>query len=267
MPKALQQRTYEILEKGAEGDRASIAFDWFLIALICLNVLAVVLETVQSLQAAYAPWFARFEVLSVAIFSAEYMLRLWSCTQAEPYRSPLIGRIRFALTPMALVDLTAIAPFYLPMLIPLDLRFVRALRLLRLFRLLKVGRYSASMLLIGRVLRQKREELVITLGAVGILLLMASSVMFYVERDAQPAVFSSIPAAMWWGVATLTTVGYGDVYPITVLGKACAAVVAILGVATFALPAGIIASGFTDAMTERRADRRCPHCGGQLGME
>jgi voltage-gated potassium channel len=261
----VRQRVFEILEKGAPGDRASRAFDVFIITMIATNVLAVILETVPALAIRFGAAFRVFEVASVAIFTVEYVLRLWSCTVLERFRRPFRGRLRMALTPLALVDLMAILPFYLPMLLPLDLRFIRAVRMIRLFRLFKVGRYSESLRICGLVLRQKKEQLAITLFVVIIMLVIASSLMYYVEQPAQPEAFSSIPAAMWWGIATLTTVGYGDVCPVTPVGKMLAAVIALLGVATFAMPAGIIASGFTEAIGRRRATARvCPHCGGAI---
>src|SRR5688572_7999302 len=158
---------------------------------------------------------------------------------------------------MAIVDLLAVAPFYLAF-IHLDLRVLRALRL---FRVLKLTRYSRSLQMLASVLRAKRGELAVTLFAIVLALLMASSLIYYVERDHQPDKFESIPAAMWWGVATLSTVGYGDVYPITALGKLIGALVALLGIGLFALPAGILGSGFIEEIQRSRTKAICPHCG------
>jgi voltage-gated potassium channel len=160
---------------------------------------------------------------------------------------------------MAVVDLVSI----LPSLIPggtLDLRFIRSLRLARLARTLKLARYSQSLQTLGRVLRAKREELVVTGIAGALLLICASSIMYFAEHDAQPQQFSSIPASMWWGVVTLTTVGYGDIFPVTPLGKILGAFIALLGIGLFALPAGILASGFSDEL-RRNEPRTCPRCG------
>lgn len=201
----------------------------------------------------------------MSVFTIEYILRLWTCTADDRFRSPIKGRIRFAATPLALVDLMAILPFYLEIIMlirALDLRFIRALRLFRLFRLFKMGRYSEALKTLGNVLKQKKEELFITVFAILILLITASSLMYFVEKDAQPEAFSSILAAMWWGVSTLTTVGYGDIYPITAIGKFLGALIALLGIGMFALPAGILASGFAEEMQKKRGKRRiCPHCG------
>lgn len=196
------------------------------------------------------------------VFTLEYLLRLWTCTVDTRFHGAIKGRIRFAATPFALVDLIAILPFYLPMFLPLDLRFIRALRLFRLFRILKMGRYSESLKMLGNVLREKKEELLITIFVVLILLVISSSLMYFIENEAQPKAFSSIPSAMWWGVATLTTVGYGDVYPITPLGKFLGAIIALLGIGAVAVPAGILTSGFAGKIHEKYGKRTiCPHCG------
>lgn len=261
------------MEVAAPGDRASRLFDLSLMILIILNVVAVILETVEDLFSAYDPLFRAFDLFSVAVFSIEYLLRVWSCTADERYASPVRGRLRYMRTPLAVIDLVAILPFYLP-LVFVDLRFVRAIRLFRLFRLFKMARYSESMRTLGRVLTLKKEELLVSLFTLLILLVFSSSMVYYVEHEAQPEEFSSIPAAMWWGVVTLTTVGYGDVYPITPVGKFIGALVILVGIGMFALPAGILASGFVEEVHNRREEEEgvcevevtvvCPHCGKRI---
>lgn len=259
-----KKRIFEILELATAGDTSSRIFDIFIITLIILNVIAVILQSMKSLDSRYAQLFWRFEIFSIAVFTVEYLLRLWSCTTDENIRMSIRGRIKFALTPLALVDLFAILPFYIPMVIPIDLRFIRILRLSRLFRMFKMTRYSRAFRTIGNVIKKSKEELAITLLVMAVLLLLSSSVMYIVERDVQPEVFSSIPAALWWGVATLTTVGYGDVCPITPLGKFIGGIIALLGIGMFALPAGILASGFAEEIQGRRRKKVCPHCGKEL---
>jgi voltage-gated potassium channel len=146
----------------------------------------------------------------------------------------------------AIVDFVAIAPFFLPLIFTVDLRIMRLLRLLRIVRLLKLGRYSKDIQRIGHVFWEKKEELGVTLAFMTMLLVIMSTIMFYVEHVAQPEAFSSIPATMWWGLATLTTVGYGDMYPVTAIGKCIAGFFSLFGIAMFALPAGILSSGFSD---------------------
>lgn len=210
----VRARIYGILETAAPGDLPSKIFDLFIVGLIFLNIIAVILETVESLSSKYLSLFNAFELFSVGIFTAEYVMRLWTSTSNPKFKHSITGRIRFAVTPLILIDLLAILPFYLPMIIPFDLRFMRALRLFRLFRLFKIGRYSESVRTLGDVFKAKKEELFLAIFGVLILLIVASSLMYYVEGGIQPHAFSNIPAAMWWSVATLTTVGYGDVYPI-----------------------------------------------------
>ncbi len=264
MISAWQKRLYEILETPTR-DRAGTWVNGFLIALIILNVAAVMLVTVPSLSARYGAFFHVFEEISVFVFTVEYLLRAWVCTQDPGYRHPVTGRIKHVFSPFALIDLLAIAPFYVPMIIPVHLLFIRVLRLLRLFRLLKLGRYSESIRSLGAVLKAKKEEIAVAATMAAMLLVFASGLMYLIENAAQPEVFSSIPATMWWAVETMTTVGYGDVYPVTPAGKVLAAIIAILGITIFLLPAGIVAAGYAEHMRHRHDGRmRCPKCGHEL---
>ena len=267
----LKRRIFEIIEVSRPGDNASRVFDVFILSLIAVNVLAVILETVPVIENTVGRGFYYFELVSVIIFSVEYLLRLWTANLKPGHEKPFLGRLRFMVTFMALVDLAAIAPFYLPMLIAVDLRFVRALRLFRLFRLFKVGRYSQSIDLLKTVLREKKAELAITAFVLGMLIILSSSVMYFVENDAQPGEYSSIPQAMWWSVSAVTSVGYGDVYPKTTVGKMLGAVIALLGIGLFALPTGILAAGFNDVLRRRGKKAaqivHCPKCGEPIVRE
>lgn len=236
------------MERAEEGDRASRAFDLFIVTLIGLNVAMVIVETVGPIADAFGGFLNAFESFSVLVFTIEYLLRLWSCTADRNYRAPISGRLRFASTGFALVDLLAIAPYYLQLFLNLNPSFVGAVRLFRLFRLFKMGRYIRSIRLLGSVVREKRKEMLLVATVLVIVLIMISSLMYYVEHQAQPEAFSSIPAAMWWGMVTLTTIGYGDVFPVTTLGKFFGILVAMLGIGMFALPAGILSSGFVEAI-------------------
>jgi voltage-gated potassium channel len=266
MNQDLKARIFGILEP---GDEDSKYFDPFIMGLILLNVAAVVLETVDSIYTPYAPLFHIFDVFSVAVFTVEYLLRVWSCTEDPRFKGPVQGRLRFLVTPLALVDLMAVLPFYLPFIIP-DLRFMRSMRLFRLFRVLKLARYSESLQTFVDVLRLKKEELLLMFFAIMILLVISSSLMYEAEHVAQPKAFASIPAAMWWGIVTLATVGYGDVYPITTWGKLIGSIVVLLGIGLFALPTGVLASGFAEVLAKRKDEHmmqkmRCPHCGRYIG--
>ncbi len=268
MPQPTFTRLWKLLETAEEGDRIGRVFDVSLIALIVLNVAALVVGTVPDIERRFATELWWFEVFSVAVFSSEYVLRFIACTASSRYRHPITGRIRYTFSPLALIDLVAILPFYLPML-GLDLRVLRMFRLLRLARLLKLGRYSDSLRIIQLVVWKKRSDLAATLFVVLFLLVISSSIVYFAEADEQPEAFGSIPHCMWWGVATLTTVGYGDAYPITPTGKVIGAVVAILGIGLFALPTAILGAAFVEELETRRRGKEtkegcCPHCGRSL---
>ena len=265
---ALKQRVYEIMEVAGPGDRGSRAFDIFLITLISLNAVALIVGTVEEVNRLSPLAFNAFEAVSVATFTVEYALRVWCCTVDLRYSHPVWGRIRFMVSFLAIVDLLAILPFYLalapfPGVDDVDLRIFRAVRLLA--RVARLGRYSSGVRTLLRVIEDKRSELVTVVLLLLVLLVMASSLMFFAEKEAQPDKFANIPQAMWWSIITLTTVGYGDVFPVTVGGRIVAGVIAIVGIGLFALPAGILGSGFLEEIQSRTsAIRVCPHCGEEI---
>ena len=264
--RAVKQRVYEIIEVAGPGDRASRAFDIFLITLIALNALALIVGTVQDIYRLAPKAFDAFEAASVITFSVEYLLRMWCCTLDPRYSHPLWGRLRFLFSLLSIVDLLAVAPFYLVPLLglhDLDLRFFRAVRLLA--RVARLGRYSSGVRTLVQVLGDKRSELMTVVLVLLVLLVMASSLMFFAENEAQPDKFADIPQAMWWSIITLTTVGYGDVFPVTTWGRIVAGMIAIVGIGLFALPAGILGSGFLEQIQRRPpVTRICPHCGEEI---
>ena len=246
--------------------------------LILANVFAVVAETVPSIRARFANELSLFEAFSVGIFTIEYVFRLWAAVEHPRFGTPFLGRIRYVFSFYALVDLVAILPFFIPRMVHCDMRFVRGLRLIRLLRVFKLGRYSTSLSMYGQILREKRDELVVSFALLMLLLLLSSSTIYWFEHEAQPQHFSSIPQAMWWGVVTLTTIGYGDVVPITVGGRIFGAIVAIIGVGFVALPSAILVSGMMEHLARKKQARCptapkagstddvrvCPHCGRPL---
>lgn len=263
----LRQRVFEILEVADAGDRASRLFDISLLGLILTNLVAITLETVDVLSQQYAFYFETFETITITVFTIEYLLRFWSCTASPDFQHPVLGRVKFILTPLAIVDLLVLAPFYLPLLLPIDFRFIRFVRLLRVLRLFKLSRYSQPFQALSNIFKAKRDELVVTLVAVLGLLWLASTLMYFIEHDAQPQAFANIPTTMWWGVMTITTVGYGDVYPMTIAGRILGSCISILGICLFALPTGIIATGFTEELEQQKSTsspNTCPHCGKAL---
>lgn len=247
----LKQRVYEILESSNPDDFFSNIDDWGVTFLVLLDVSAFILENSQITLVNFNIFLNNVEVFVVVVFTALYILQLWSCTADYRYHHPLWGRIQYALTPLAIIDLLAILPFYLLLIFP-NIQLIESTDLLRLLRLLKLIRYSEALQAILRVIEIKKDELIMTIIAVFILLIFASSIMFYAERETQPEAFPTIPAAMWWGVVTLTTVGYGDIYPVTAIGKFFGALLAFIGIGLFALPAGIIASGFSEEVQKQK---------------
>jgi voltage-gated potassium channel len=262
----VQRIVYRILDPGARESPLERAGNLFLGLLIPLNVLAVVVETVEPIRARWATEFAEFEAFSVAVFTVEYLLRLWTSALDPRFGGTAWGRLRFIFSPMALIDLIAIVPAYLPGDPFLDLRYARVMRLVRMLRTLKMARYSRSVQTFSNVFRERRADLVLITVLLVVMLVVSASTIYFAEHAAQPRNFSSIPAAMWWAAVTLTTVGYGDIYPITPLGKFLGGVIALLGIGLFALPAGILASGFADELQRARkaVHQRCPHCNGEL---
>jgi voltage-gated potassium channel len=243
----LKRKVYDILNAEPEAGVVGKVFVGVITALILLSVVMVIAESVASIAEAYAGFFFWAELISVAVFTVEYVARLWTITVTDRYRHVIKGRVEYAGSFMMVIDLLAILPFYLPMFIAVDLRVLRLLRLLRLARIFKLGRYARSMEVFARVFYEKRSELAVAGVFFGFYLIIASSLLYLAEHDAQPEGFSSIPAAMWWGAAALTTVGYGDIFPITALGKLLGAVLAVFGIGMFALPVGILATGFVEA--------------------
>ena len=262
---SLKKRIHRVLDISHEKGSLSWWFDVFMVSLIALNVLAIVLESEQRIGRPYAGWFYGFELFSVFVFTVEYVLRVWTANEEPRFKKQFIGNLKYMITPLAIIDLLAILPFYLGVL-GVDLRLLRIMRLFRLFRIVKSVRYVRALSLISAVYREKHAELMVAVTFTLFLLVIASSLMYYVENTVQPDKFSSIPETMWWGIATLTTVGYGDVYPITPLGRLLGGLIAIFGVGMFALPAGILASGFSEQLAASSADASvaCPHCGRKI---
>jgi voltage-gated potassium channel len=246
----LRRQLYLALEVPQSGTLGTVA-NVFLMSLITVNVVAVIFESVQPIYAKYETWFEAFEILSVAIFTAEYGARLWACVEARSGVAHWQQRLRYVVTPMALIDLLAVLPFYLSAFVNLDMRFLRALRLLRVF---KLSRHSTAMDLLITVVRNELAIVASAMFVMLIIVVVAASGIYLIEREAQPDAFQSIPQAMWWAAVTLTTVGYGDMVPITVGGKVFGLFITLAGVGMVALPAGILASGFSQELQKRRAE-------------
>jgi voltage-gated potassium channel len=238
----------------------------FLLVLIMANVAVVILSTEPELYADYRTFFDRFELISVIIFIIEYIARLALAPRDPRFAHPISGRIRYALQPIAIVDLLAILPFFIP-IVSFDLRIIRIIRLARIFRILKLSRYTDSIALIWRVLKARKEELGMIFLAGLIVLTISSVIIYFFEYPHQPDVFTSIPATMWWGVSILTTVGNIGIQPVTAIGRFFASVIAIMAVVLVALPTGVLASGFSVELNRRDSSLICPHCGEEIDKD
>ena len=246
----LQRRTMEILEMGGDGDRASLWCERVITLMVVLNVIAVVLETVPALEAGARDVFLHFERFSIAFFTVEYLLRLWSAGARFGAGRAWQGRRAYLLSFGGIIDIASILPFYLQFLFPgLDLR---VLRILRLVRLLKLSHYSTAIEDLVEAVRAERRAFGATLYLLAIALTLTSALMFYAEGEVQPEKFASIPHAMYWSAITLTTVGYGDVSPVTPIGRVISVLTAFLGVSTVAMLTGIVASSFATQVARRR---------------
>ena len=245
-----RRKAFQLLEAAHEKGTLSRVVDLVLMGLIIASVVTVILESVQSIEDRYTDALYWFEVFTIAVFSVEYMLRVWSCVESPgpDDQSDFKTRLRFVFSFHAIVDLLAILPFYLltfGLVGSFDMRFLRAVRLLRV---LKLTRYSAALNMLILTINQNGRALAAAFLILITVMLLAASGMYYFERDAQPQDFGSIPAAMWWAFATLTTVGYGDVTPITVGGKVFGALITVVGIGMVALPTSILATGYSEQL-------------------
>ena len=248
-----QQRVYEVLERGSHKDKTARWVNAALMLLVLANILAVIVESEHDIYLRYRLWFDAFEYFSVGIFSVEYLLRIWTAALNPSLgETPWQRRRGYAFSLYGLVDLIAILPSILAFAMPsIDLRSLRAVRLLRV---LKFTHYSNALQDLWRAIHEERRAFMASMYVLGVAIILSSTMMYLAEHNAQPEKFSSIPRAMWWSIITLTTVGYGDVSPVTPLGQFLGALVAIMGVCTVALITGILASSFAVQMERRKRE-------------
>ena len=273
-----KEKVHGLLHPEIVGDkRWDKIINIFIVVLIILNVVAVMLETVKSLHDHYYTFFKYFDLVSVIIFTIEYILRVWSSNHEEKYKHSVWGRLKYMVSPPALIDLIAILPsglFYMRVFVGIDLRMLRILRLLRFFRLFRLTAYTKPAHIIANVFRKRKNDLALSFILAIFLIIIASCVMYFAEHqaihpDKTENGFTSIPATIWWAVVSLTTTGYGDMIPYTDIGKVMASIIMLTGVAFFALPAGIITAGFIDEFRLARVKKthRCPHCGEHIELD
>jgi len=251
----IKQRIFEVIQPTADSSRGHIAskiFDGIIMTLIIFSVVSVFICTFKI-----PSWLfrilIRIEFVSIIIFTIEYGLRIWTANLLYPELGPFRARIRYITSPMAIIDLISILPVILPFLhLYNHLVGVRVFRLVRLLRVFKLNRYSDALTAIGEVIRSRSQQMIASVFFVFIILILASLLIYYAEHDDQPQQFENAFSGLWWAVATLTTVGYGDIYPITPIGRVLGAIIAILGIGMVAVPTSILSAGFME-MLEKRA--------------
>lgn len=252
MALAVRRRVYEALEPGARGEPGLSAVNKFLVVCIILASALAILDTEPMVAEGYDRAFRSAELFFGAIFSVEYFARLWIAPENPRWAAYRFPRLRYAVSVQALIDLLAIVPTLFPSNAGGGSVLLRFFRVLRILRLAKLGRMSTAWHDLATALSERRHELLLTISIAGFVLLVASTMMYWAEADAQPDKFGSIPRAMWWCIVTLTTVGYGDAYPVTVMGKMLSGLVALAGIGLIAMPTGILAAAFSDVVQRRR---------------
>lgn len=253
MKETLRHKTFIALEVGAQTDSPARWLRRFIIVLIIANVIAVIVQAHKPIGDAYPGFFIYFELFSVVVFSLEYIARFWTSPEAPSCQglTPFRARLKYIRSPLAIVDLLAVAPFYLSFFVTIDLRYLRAIRLLRL---LKLSHYFPGIEIFMTVLRTQASALMAALLVIVVLILVSAIAMFSMEHDLQPEAFPDTAASIWWAVVTLTTVGYGDVVPITFGGRVLGVFIMLLGVGVVALPAAMLAARFSEEIRVRRSE-------------
>ena len=250
-------KLFHILHKPSPLNAWARYVNYFLAFLILANAIFVSLETVPAIAVVYKTEFYWFEVISTALFVIEYAARIWICVEQARYSKPFTGRIRYAVHPLPLLDLIVITTFWFA----IDLRFLRVARMVRLLKVLRLENFEDSMERIGKALCRRKELILVALTMMLLCIYASASLLYHVEHTAQPNVFTSVPATFWWAMVTLTTIGYGDMVPISPLGKLFSGLVSIFGIGIFALPTAIVTAAIVEAGASDRVTLLCKHCG------
>ena len=244
-----RKRLFEIIEIGLPGDVASQVYDVFNILSIVINLVVSVMYTFDDLHARFGPWLVTIEAVTVAFFAADFAMRLWTAKFLRPSLTEPRAVLRYIFSFSGLVDLLSFLPYYLPVFFPSGAVAFRMFRVARVFRLFRVNAYYDSLGVITQVISSKRQQLFSSVFILLVLMLASSLCMYSLEHDAQPEVFSNAFSGIWWSVSTLLTIGYGDIYPVTTMGKIFSIFITFLGVGMVAIPTGIISAGFVDQYT------------------
>lgn len=242
----LRKRIFEIIEVGAPGDYASRAYDFVNMLSIVVNLLITILYTYENIRASHGQLLLGVEAVTVAFFAADFFLRVLTAKQRFPKLSEGRALVKYLTSFSGLVDLCSFLPYYLPVFFPSGTVAFRMLRIVRIFRLFRINAYYDSLSVITEVISSKKQQLISSVFLIAVLLLASSLCMYSLENRAQPEVFTNAFSGIWWAVSTLLTVGYGDIYPVTTLGRVFSIIITFLGVGMVAIPTGIISAGFVD---------------------
>ncbi|MCL1832177.1 MAG: potassium channel family protein [Oscillospiraceae bacterium] len=268
----LKKRTFRIIQPHTKNDIPSAIYDWFIFVLVVVDMITTILATVSSFSR-FETAFIVIEIITVIVFAIEYILRFWTADLFRRKENPLKARLKYAFSFIMIVDLMAIAPFFLQFVFPVNIHILRTFRLLRIFRLLRVRKYVKTLSQFHDILKQKASQLFFSMIILFVLMLVASTLMYTAENEAQPEVFDNAMSGLWWAIITMTTIGYGDIYPITAGGKVIGALFSLLSVAIIAVPTGIISAGFIESNylhkkiasnTNKKSKPFCPYCGENL---
>ena len=239
----LRARLFAVLHAPDPGNRRARWANYFLAALIIANAVSVTLETVPGINRNLAHTLWWFDAVSTGLFIIEYLGRVWTCVEQGRLSRPVVGRLRFMGQPLALLDLVAILTYWTPW----DLRFLRVVRLVRLLKILHLYEFEAALERLAVSLGKRKELLWVSLALMVMFVYLASSLLYQIEHARQPEVFSSTPASFWWAMVTFNTIGYGDMVPLTSLGRLFASLAAVFGVGVFALPTAIVIAAIIES--------------------
>ena len=243
---------YNIIRDDDQNDLKSNIFDFTIIILVIINVIVIFLDTFENIRIYIEPYYKIIDTVSIIVFSIEYILRIWTASIMHSNISPFKSRIKYIFSAEAIIDLIVLFSFYLPLFSYQNIKFIRILRLFRILSILKINRYTHALSDLRNVLKKKSIQLISSIFVVGVLIIFSALLMYYIENEAQPGSFNNAYSSLWWAIATLTTVGYGDIYPVTVLGKLLGILISLMGIALIAIPTGIITAGFMEQINEKK---------------
>ena len=262
----LKKRIYEIIDVAKPKDLASKIFDASIIFLIFINIFILIIET-YNISQNFREVLTYIEMFSVIIFTIEYFLRIWTAEYLYENSSKYTAKIKYIASVNGLIDLLAILPMYIPNILPKGVLIIRICRTLRIFKLFKINRRFDTLNIVTRVLKKKFTQLVSTLYLISALMLASSILMYNAEHAAQPEIFKNAFSGFWWTVSTVATIGYGDIYPVTITGKILGIIITLLGISIVALPTSILTAGFieeSELTSRKKKGNYCPHCGEKI---